>query len=789
MDQFSFFCVALILSLRLATGAIPLRALVLVPFPDSNGTNGWDRGLELLPAARVAVREINDKTDLLAGYEMQLIERSHDACGVSIIFEGVSNLIRNALQTTVNDTNSIAVLGLACSTVAASVSPISGRDEVSLLQLAIANSHSLRDQSAYPHLWRFLSSSDGLVSSVIALMERFNWRRVGLIFDGSGFYFNAIANTFREQVESRNYTLLLDQGIDSTPGFVTAALDLVQTSGVRIIFAPTTIPESVEIMCQAAKRNLVWPGYVWIFPSRSLHEFYTNSDGCDNEDLLFKGIENVTLIDFELENRNSSAVLVSGRTYAEYKRDFDQESDKLQKEKKFVELLEHFGFTKDNPYSNYMYNQVWALAIALNQSLPDLQSRGYRLQDYQYNNSEITAIIEGHLEDVSFAGTLGTVAFDKHREVPTEVGIFQIRNDQEFEIATILNGTLTLLNISEEDIPSDNFERHYDLIGLGLVVIIYIQAALLSIFLTIMLFFMLIQQKQPEVKAMSPLLSVHIFIGCYLLVAASVILTTRQSTLIHDSTVYVTLCYLSDVFANTGINLITATVLIRLVRVYRIFTKITKIGFFWKNKPIFIIIVAIAFIPNILTIFEGIFEPKQYLEDQEYLLNQNPPETVINIRCFSKYANIFDTIIIVYTVILMLLLLAFAVLTRNVDRKHFKDTKKVTGFIFFFTLFGTIFITVSYILKSLGNENDAIVLQSYMHHIVILLSQLFLIAPKVIPTFYNKYNKNEDIANAKTTEDGTISSFFIQSPIIQKVKVFASTMNTEDGKTSEIVFF
>ena len=63
-----------------------------------------------------------------------------------------------------------------------------------------------------------------------------------------------------------------------------------------------------------------------------------------------------------------------------------------------------------------------------------------------------------------------------------------------------------------------------------------------------------------------------------------------------------------------------------------------------------------------------------------------------------------------------------------------------------------------------------------MHHIVILLSQLFLIAPKVIPTFYNKYNKNEDTANAKTTEDETISSFFI-SQIIQKVKVHVCFYN------------
>ena len=62
------------------TTKVPLRILVLVPFPTSNGSKGWDRGLELLPAARVAVKEINSNPDLLAGYNIQLIERSHDAC-------------------------------------------------------------------------------------------------------------------------------------------------------------------------------------------------------------------------------------------------------------------------------------------------------------------------------------------------------------------------------------------------------------------------------------------------------------------------------------------------------------------------------------------------------------------------------------------------------------------------------------------------------------------------------------------------------------------------------------
>ena len=132
---------------------VPLRILVLVPFPTSDGSKGWDRGLELLPAARVAVKEINSKTDLLAGYNIQLIERSSDACSEPVISQGIINFIHNALQTESNNTNAIAVLGLACSTVAASVSPIAGKEEVSLLQLAIANSHALRNQSTYPHLW------------------------------------------------------------------------------------------------------------------------------------------------------------------------------------------------------------------------------------------------------------------------------------------------------------------------------------------------------------------------------------------------------------------------------------------------------------------------------------------------------------------------------------------------------------------------------------------------------------------------------------------------------------
>ena len=761
MLPFSFCLLTLLSWFPLSNSTtVPLRILVLVPFPNSNGSKGWDRGLELLPAARVAVKEINNNPDLLAGYNIQLIERSSDACSEPVISQGVVNFIRNALQTESNNTNAIAVLGLPCSAVAATLSPIVGRKDFSLLMLAIANSHALRNQNAYPHLWRFISSSEALVSSAVQLLKKFNWRKVGLIYGGSRFFFNTLADSFREKVRFNNYTLLVDHEMDSTSGFESEALDLIQSSRVRIIFAPAAIPESIQILCQAAKRNMVWPGYVWIFPSRNLNELHANSDSCDNKELLYSAMNNVMLIKFELENRNSSATLVSGHTYEEYKEEYDRESDNLLKEKKFSNLLKYFNYTKDNPYANIMYNEVWALALALNKSLLDLKSRGFHLFDYEYNNSEITSIIEGHLKDVSFAGTLGTVTFDKHREVTTRVGIYQVRNSEEIQIAVIKNDSLKLLNISTEVAPSDTFEKEYNLLHLWLAVLIYLQGTILIMFVSIMLCLVWMLRKQPEVKATSPLISVNIFVGCYLLIIASVFLPTRQLVLIHNSSIFVTICYLSELFANTGINLITGTVLMRVVRIYRIFTVISDIGRFWRNKPLFAIVIVIAFIPNIVTFIEILSgTTKEYKEDEKYILDQNPPIVVVTITCFSEYAKVYDSITTGYTVFLMLLLLVFALLTRNIKRKHFKDTKKVTSFIFTFTLFGTILIPVSYILKSQGKENSAVVVIVYVYHLVILLTQLFLIAPKVIPTCYYHYYKGKISSNVKQEKNVTISNF------------------------------
>lgn len=50
------------------------------------------------------------------------------------------------------------------------------------------------------------------------------------------------------------------------------------------------------------------------------------------------------------------------------------------------------------------YDAVWALALALNKTVAPLQAKGRRLEDFNYNNQDITSEIYRALNTSSFEG-------------------------------------------------------------------------------------------------------------------------------------------------------------------------------------------------------------------------------------------------------------------------------------------------------------------------------------------------------------------------------------------------
>ena len=708
----------------------PLPVLLLLPYPESRPNSGWDRGLELIPAARVAVGEVNNHTDILPGYKLQLIERRSDGCGLPLTTEGVLNFVDGVFHRGTNR-NVLAILGLACSTVTTAVSPIAGREEVSLIQLAIANSDSLKDLDRFPHLWRIISAASVNINAALSLMESFNWTRVGLIYDGAGVFFRSSADVFRSAITSnKKYTLLLDQSIDEHSAFIESAIDLVRSNGVRIIFVSATVPEAKKLMCEAAKRNVIWPGYVWIFHSRTSEELFDPTCDVDN---LNKAIENVTLIDLSLQDRQENETLVSGLTYKEYLEAYDRELENVRSE--YKSYLTDFSFA-NNPFSNPMYDEVWALALALNASLPELESMGLSLKNYQYNMLPITRIIERHLRDTVFEGAVGTVRFNSNQEVTSPIAILQVRNGQSVLIGRYNESinNLTLLNISQSHVPGDDFEKNYYLIDHQITIVFFTLSGIAILFTTVLVCLMILLYNSPQIRATSPILSLLIYTGCYLLIFDILVIFIRQSYQLQTN-VFGALCILDRWLVHSGYGLVLSTIIVKLVRVYFIFTRIKKLGRFWRDKYLVLYSVILCLPLSCVHIIWFSIDPLSYQPVTEIRNDINPPTIVVIPVCTSTkgYGSWFEAINIVYLTSIILCILVFALRTRKVNYKNFKDTKKIIIFSYFIIFMYPIIIALWITLRSLHMVILIAILFGIADFVIAMAIQCLLFVPKIIP--------------------------------------------------------
>ena len=112
----------------------------------------------------------------------------------------------------------VAVSGLTCSSQTILISPIAGHNGFDLIQLAAANSPIFQTQNdRFPHLWTFLGSATVYPDIVLALMDEFNWKRVGLVYNSDSVFTREIAVYFEQKIKSsRSKKLVFSEEIRGT---------------------------------------------------------------------------------------------------------------------------------------------------------------------------------------------------------------------------------------------------------------------------------------------------------------------------------------------------------------------------------------------------------------------------------------------------------------------------------------------------------------------------------------------------------------------------------------------
>ena len=244
--------------LRVNASETTLYLLNVVPYPDDRPFAGWDRGFELIPAGDLAIEQINNRSDILPGYRLELVDIESEACGISTINTGYVNFYRHLVQ---QNSLVVGVVGLFCSTVTAAISPVVNHPQIDYVQITASTSPLFQDIGAYPRLFHTISSTTVFNEAVVKLMAKFQWRKIGLIYNSVGVYFFSTADNFVSRLET-NFSLDLFTSFPSQAQFIPELFSEVKNVGVRIIFTSLTVPEGATLMCEPYRRRLLWPGYV-----------------------------------------------------------------------------------------------------------------------------------------------------------------------------------------------------------------------------------------------------------------------------------------------------------------------------------------------------------------------------------------------------------------------------------------------------------------------------------------------------------------------------------------------
>ena len=698
---------------------VQLKLLVALPLDQTRNYEDpniqiWDRGLEMLPGAQLAVEAINKDPRLLTGYELKLENVVIEPC---IDLEQTNAFIPFTNGTL--DDNTVGIVGLFCYKLLRTLSPLAGRREFGLFQLSGTTSTDVRrNRERYSHLNFAVPSESAYYETFFRLMNALGWRRALIIDDN-----------FPNMIHIPNVTILTQNLNISDLEFsdnVILMANEIRRSEKNIVFMSTSTRQTASLLCAVYDYKLLWPHYVWVLQDHEINELLRYAQGECTTKKLTVSLQNTFFLRSQHKQKNVSKGLVTGSTYETYMQ-------------QYTEILNKSGGgLKYNRFANTMHDSVWAFALALNHSLDALATYNANVVDFveEFGREELTNIIEDNIRSLSFEGVSGRVEFNQEYDILAFVDILHASISGELLTVGHYNYRNITINrtLLPSDLPPDSLPNIYYRIPFPVTVLLVVLVVFCFVFTTFTLVLFIKYRRYSEIKATSPYLSLLMFVGTYFILTSTLIQAISTVVVSQaDNVVSKILCG-SVITGNiVGINLIFSTLLLRMLRIYRIFSYFGKTGKLWSDKVLVIIVLIIVGTDLLLILIWFFADPFTVKNSISYKPNAYPPYYEIRQFCSSKEIGVWFSLTFGKVAILFAIVLFLAIKTRKIQRANFKDTKKVNIYIFITVLIVAILIPLWFFLKETGNVIWTGVVIYTSFGVIGLLCQFFLFAPKVLP--------------------------------------------------------
>lgn len=740
-----------------------LLLLAMAPFRDpDNRIVGWTGGPALIPAARLARDHINNRTDILSNYTLELIV-GDSACSLTdkTLVNFAESMLTHDDAGNIETRGVVGIVGPACFASTRVTAPLLTHPKLNLMQVSITTTSRIK--SLFPpnfthfsrNTFRMAPSSLAYVDAFYSIIYDAGWSRVGVLYDYPRQYHTDIFNEFRRRIGST---------LESSYGVTTRSLKSdfahLKERLIRIVFVFAGQEMAQRILCEAYKQNQIYPSVQLLFADRQRSELtdesflLTNGINCTKEEME-SALNGAIIATFNLsrEDRNSNET-VSGFSYNEYRREYFTY---------YRPYLKEIGTTRHdvpNTGPNFAvpyYDAVWALALALNNLAAD-----YDLTEYSKDPENIGNAMRRYLEEeLLFEGMSGTINSEKDK-TDALISLEQTMSTTSggnSDTTKVLSTELLNEDNTLEYLP-DSFPINVYSIPEPLGILIFISAAIGCV---VLMSLQLVFQKysgNKEVKAISPNLNHLIFSACYLWIIGLVIYTSQETYPVffaRHQVLYGVSCSVVYWCIALALTLVFGTVSAKTWRIYRIFShfKQGKVKYvsdkFLVGYVAFLILIDLG----ILTAW-NLINPwylSTSFSDRDMAMEEHH-------TCLCDNFVSWLTALLMYKLIQIILVVSLSILIRRIKRKGFKNTKAVIGLSYILIIiyvlgfaFNIIFRNIQPLVSFIGLASMCIL------SVFLICVSLFLV--NVWPLIFVKKKKKKPLttptpSTSTTTTNGKI---------------------------------
>ncbi|XP_056642888.1 gamma-aminobutyric acid type B receptor subunit 1 isoform X1 [Diorhabda sublineata] len=707
------------------------------------GEGGWQGGQACMPAAHLALEDVNARKDLLPGYVLKL--HSNDSeCEPGLAASVMYNLLYN------QPTKLMLLAG--CSTVCTTVAEAAKMWNLVVLCYG-ASSPALSDRNRFPTLFRTHPSATVHNPTRIKLMKKFNWSRISILQQAEEVFISTVEDLERRCMEA-GIEIVTRQSFLSDP---TDAVRNLRRQDSRVVIGLFYVVAARRVLCELYKQNLYGKQYTWFFIGwyeDNWFEIMIEKEGieCTVEQMRMAAEGHITT-EALMWNQNRNERTISNMTSEDFRLRLNEV---LRREGYDIQNQRYPEGYQEAPLA---YDAVWSVALAFNKTMDRLHKYGKSLKDFNYNNKEIADDIYSAINSTQFLGISGFVAFSSQGD---RIALTQIEQ--------VINGSYVVLGYYDTQadnltwfgrevwragkVPQDRtiIRRILRNVSLPLFICMCIISSIGIIIAAVLIGFNIWNKHRRVIQSSHPICNTIMLFGIIVCLAA-VFLLGLDGRFVNPEA-YPLVCQSRAWFLSTGFTLSFGAMFSKVWRVHRFTTKAKSDPKVRMKKvqpwKLYSMVSGLLTIDFIIMISWQLLDP---LQRRIEIFPLEPPVSALDdaqIRpelehCESQHNNVWLSVIYAYKGLVLIFGLFLAYETRSMKVKQINDSRYVGMSIYNVVILCLITAPVTMVIASQQDASYAFVALAIVF--CCFLSMALIFVPKVIEVIRHPKDKAESKYN------------------------------------------